>query len=110
MDLFPEHPGIELRNIIKQKNMNISEFARMIDVSPSRINEIVHTKRSITLDTAMRLAKVLNTTTKYWMEITKAHQLQTALHNLAAKLCNISRSYHIMDCPEILFTAIRRLV
>ena len=68
MDLFPEHPGIELRNIIKQKDMNISEFARMIEVSPSRINEIVHTKRSITLDTAMRLAKALNTTTKYWME------------------------------------------
>ena len=68
MDLFPEHPGIELRNIIKQKDMNISEFARMIDVSPSRINEIVHTKRSITLDTAIRLAKALNTTTKYWME------------------------------------------
>ena len=68
MDLFPEHPGIELRNIIKQKDMIISEFARMIEVSPSRINEIVHTKRSITLDTAMRLAKALNTTTKYWME------------------------------------------
>ena len=48
--------------------MNISEFARMIDVSPSRINEIVHTKRSITLDTAIRLDNVLNTTTKYWME------------------------------------------
>ena len=68
MDLFPEHPGIELRNIIKQNDMNISEFARMINVSPSRINEIVHAKRSITLDTAMRLAKALNTTTKYWME------------------------------------------
>ena len=68
MDLFPEHPGIELRNIIKQKDMNISEFARMIEVSTSRINEIVHAKRSITLDTAMRLAKALNTTTKYWME------------------------------------------
>ena len=68
MDLFPEHPGIELRNIIKQKDMNISEFARMIAVSPSRSNEIVHAKRSITLDTAMRLAKALNTTTKYWME------------------------------------------
>ena len=53
MDLFPEHPGIELRNIIKQKDMNISEFARMIDVSPSRSNEIVHAKRSITLDTAI---------------------------------------------------------
>ena len=68
MDLFPEHPGIELRNIIKQKDMNISEFARMIDVSPLRINEIVHAKRSITLEPAMRLAKPHNTTTKYWME------------------------------------------
>ena len=68
MDLFPEHPGIELRNIIKQKYMNISEFARIIDVYPSLINEIVHTKRIITIDTDMRLAKALNTTTKYWME------------------------------------------
>ena len=47
MDLFQEHPGIELRNIIKQKDMNISEFARMIDVSPSRINEIVHALVSV---------------------------------------------------------------
>lgn len=68
MTLFPEHSGIKLKKIIQEKNMNISEFARMIEVSPSRINEIVHTKRSITLDTAMRLAKALNTTTKYWME------------------------------------------
>jgi len=68
MNLFPEHPGIELKKIIYQKDMNISEFARMIEVSPSRINEIVHTKRSITLDTAIRLAKALNTTTKYWMD------------------------------------------
>lgn len=45
MNLFPEHTSIELRNIIKQKDMNISEFASMIDISPSRINEIVHTKK-----------------------------------------------------------------
>ena len=45
MNLFPEHPGIELRNIIKQKDMNISEFASMIDISLSRINKIVHTKK-----------------------------------------------------------------
>ena len=68
MTLFPEHPGIELKKIIQEKNMNISEFARMIEVSPSRINEIVHTKRSITLDTAQRLAKALDTTEKYWMD------------------------------------------
>jgi len=68
MNLFPEHPGIELGKIIRQKDMNISEFARMIEVSPSRINEIVHTKRSITLDTAKRLSKALGTTEKYWMD------------------------------------------
>ena len=67
MDLFPEHPGIELRNIIKQKDMNISEFARMIEVSPSRINEIVYTKKYNSWY-YHKARQALNTTTKYWME------------------------------------------
>lgn len=48
MNLFPEHPGVELGKLIHKNNMNLSQFARKIDVSSSRISEIVAGKRAIT--------------------------------------------------------------
>lgn len=67
MNLFPEHPGVELGKLIHKNNMNLSQFARKIDVSSSRISEIVAGKRAITTDTALRIAKAFNTLPEYWL-------------------------------------------
>lgn len=66
--LIPEHPGIELKKHILNRGMNLSQFARSINVSSSRISEIVSEKRSITIDSAVKFADIFNTTPEYWLQ------------------------------------------
>lgn len=62
-----EHPGVELGRRIQQTGLNLTRFAYSIDVSPSRISELVSGKRSFSVDSAIRVAKALETTPEYWL-------------------------------------------
>lgn len=67
MNTIPAHPGKELHRLIMDKGMNLSEFARQLHVSSSRISEIVHGKRAITIDSAMKIADYFDTTPAFWL-------------------------------------------
>jgi len=67
MAFVPEHPGKELSRIISKRGMNLTQFARSINVSSSRISEIVSGKRGVTVDSAIRIAEALDTLPKYWL-------------------------------------------
>ena len=67
MLLYPEHPGIELGRRIQSLGMNLSEFARMIEVSSSRISELVSCKRAVTIDSAMKIADAFGMKPEYWL-------------------------------------------
>ena len=69
------HPGRELAIRIFDMGMSFSQFARYIEVSNSRISEIASAKRSITVDTAIKLAKALGTTPEYWLDKQQAYDL-----------------------------------
>ena len=69
------HPGREVALRIYEKGMSLSQFAKQLDVSSSRISEIASEKRSITVDTAIKLAKVLGTTPEYWLDKQQAYDL-----------------------------------
>ena len=64
---IPAHPGKELHRLIMDNGMNLSEFARTLKVSSSRISEIVHGKRAITVDSAMKIADYFDTTPDFWL-------------------------------------------
>ena len=64
---YPEHPGLELGRRIQSLGMNLSEFARMIEVSSSRISELVSCKRAVTIDSAMKIADALSMKPEYWL-------------------------------------------
>lgn len=68
--LDPIHPG-EILDEEFLKPLAISQYrlAKDIGVPPVRINEIVHGKRGITADTALRLAKFFGTTAEFWMNL-----------------------------------------
>src|SRR5476649_2062626 len=53
-------------------------LARDIGISPRRINEIVHGKRAITPDTALRLGKYFGVSAQFWLNLQARHDLQTA--------------------------------
>jgi len=75
----PEHPGVFLeRCYLKPLNLTQAEFAKMLGVSRRRVNEIVNGQRSVTADTAIRLAKCLKTTPMFWLERQQLWELYEA--------------------------------
>ena len=77
--LPPIHPGEVLREEFLEP-MGISQYrlAKSLSVPPRRINEIVHGKRAITADTAIRLACYFGTSPQFWMNLQGRYDLDVA--------------------------------
>ncbi len=76
-DLPPIHPGeILLEEFLKPMNISQYRFARDINVDPRRINEIVHGKRSISADTALRLGRYFGTSARLWLNLQSHYDLE----------------------------------
>ena len=86
-DFPPIHPGeILLEDFLKPMRMSQYHLARTIDVPPRRINEIVHGKRGITADTALRLGRFRGMEAQFWMNLQTRYDLETTLETLADRL------------------------
>lgn len=76
--LPPIHPGeILFEDFMKPLKLSQYRVAKDIGVPPRRINEIVHGKRAVTADTALRLSRYFGTTAKLWMNIQADFDLET---------------------------------
>ncbi len=85
------HPGeILLEEFIKPMEVSQNKLANAMSVSPRRINEIVHGKRRITADTALRLAAVLGTTEKFWLGLQDDYDLEEARNSASLILKKLS--------------------
>ena len=76
------HPGREMALRIFEMGMSLSQFARSINVSNSRISEIASEKRGITIDTAIKVAKAFGTTPEFWLDKQQAYDLSLKQKNL----------------------------
>ena len=84
------HPGeILLEEFLNPMGISQNRLARAMDVAPRRINEIVHGKRAITADTALRLARALGTSEQFWMGLQADYDLEAARKATGNKLKNI---------------------
>ncbi len=73
----PVHPGeILFEEFLKPMNLSQYRLANDINVPPRRINEIVHGKRRITADTALRLAHYFNMTPRFWINLQSHYDLE----------------------------------
>lgn len=84
--LPPVHPGQILREDLRDMGISLNRLSRDLRVPMNRISAIVNGKRSITADTAMRLARYFGTSAQYWMNLQTAHDLQVAEHEHAARI------------------------
>lgn len=74
--LDPVHPGEILRlDFMVPMGISQNQLAREIQVSPRRIDEIIHGKRGITADTAMRLSLFFGTSSKIWLNLQSHYEL-----------------------------------
>ena len=73
------HPGeILLEEFLKPLDISQNKLARAMGVPPRRINEIVHGKRAVSADTAIRLARALGTSEQFWMGLQADYDLEEA--------------------------------
>jgi addiction module HigA family antidote len=92
----PIHPGEILAEEFLGP-MEISQYrvAKEISVPPRRINEIVHGKRAITADTALRLARYFGNTEQFWMNLQTRYELETERDRLGRRLAEEVRAYRV---------------
>src|SRR5439155_15055703 len=77
--LSPIHPGEILRaEFMQPLGLSMNHLALDLRVPVTRIMEIVHERRAISPDTALRLARYFNTTAEFWMNLQSAYDLETA--------------------------------
>jgi len=85
--ITPIHAGeILLEEFMQPLELSQNALAKALHVTPRRINEIVNKKRSITSDTALRLAKFFGNSAEFWMHLQNNFDLETARDNLAEKI------------------------
>ena len=85
--LAPVHPGEVLQaDFIEPLGVTQHRIAVEIGVPPRRINEIVHGKRRITADTALRLGKLFGTTAQFWLNLQTLYDLDLAEDRAAEQI------------------------
>ena len=77
--LQPIHPGeILFEEFLKPMNISQNQLGRDLGVSPRRINEIIHGKRSVTADTALRLSVYFGNSASFWLGLQMDYDLDVA--------------------------------
>ena len=94
----PIHPGeILLEEFLDPMNISQYRLAHSINVPPRRINEIVHGKRRITADTALRLARFFNMSPQFWINLQSHYDLEVESDKLSDTLGKEVLVYHAVN-------------
>ncbi len=90
----PVHPGEVLQeDFLGPMELSQYRLAKDISVSPRRINEIVHGKRAISADTALRLARFFGTSEQFWLNLQSRFDLETERDHLGLRLAEEVQVY-----------------
>ena len=85
--LKPIHPGEILQEeFLKPLKISQYRLAKDISVPPRRINEIVHGKRAISADTALRLSRYFGTSERFWLNLQMRYDLEIQKDKLGKSL------------------------
>ncbi len=89
MKIPPVHPGdVLLEDFLKPMGISQYRLAKEMHVYPRKINEIVHGKRAITADTALRLSRYFGTSAELWMNLQTLYELETTRDAIRMQLEN----------------------
>ena len=92
------HPGeIILEDFMKPMGITARRLAADIDVSPSRISELVNGSRPITMDTALRLGLFFNMEPRFWLNLQTEYDMRIAMRTLLEKIAPRVRVFHRTD-------------
>ena len=74
----PIHPGEHLAEFMEEIGITQYRLAKTIGVPPVRVYDIVNQRRSITVDTALRIGRALGTTPEFWLNLQRMYDLDVA--------------------------------
>jgi antitoxin HigA-1 len=96
--LTPIHPGeILLEDFMKPMGLTQYRLAKDIGVTPIRISQIINGKRSISVDTAMRLARYFGTSAEVWLRLQVTYDLESTEGSARDRINKEVKVYHIQD-------------
>jgi antitoxin HigA-1 len=85
--IAPIHPGeVLVEDFLTPLAVTQHHLAISISVPPRRINEIVHGKRRVSANTALRLARYFGTTDRFWLNLQTRYDLEVEKHHLGTAL------------------------
>lgn len=88
----PTHPGAILReDVLPVLGMTQTEFAKRLAVSRLTVSELLHEKRGLSADLAIRLGKLTDTTPESWLRMQEALDLWILNHSKAGEYAQIER-------------------
>ena len=86
-DFPPIHPGeILLTEFLEPMGISQYRLAKNVGVTPRRINEIVHGRRAITADTALRLGRFFSMEAQFWLNLQVHYDMEVTLDALQDRL------------------------
>ncbi len=96
----PVHPGEILReDFMRPLGLTTNRLALDLRVPATRIGEIVHGRRRVTADTALRLARYFNTNAEFWLNLQNFYDLEVSRRSGAAS--EIERQVHAMHAMAL---------
>ena len=88
----PIHPGeILMEEFLRPLRITQYRLAKDISVPPRRINEIIHGKRTISADTALRLSRYFGTSERFWLNLQSRYDLEKLKDTLGDQLASIPK-------------------
>ena len=75
----PVHPGEVLQEeFLRELGISQNKLARDLNIPPQRVNQIILKKRSVSVDTALRLSRYFGTTPNFWLQLQEMYELDMA--------------------------------
>lgn len=82
----PIHPGDFIAEIIEDIEITQYALAKAMGITQTRLKRVVDGKVGVTANTALRLARVLNTTPEYWLALQNSYDIETEVAEMAEAL------------------------
>jgi antitoxin HigA-1 len=91
------HPGEHLAEELKELRMSAAELARQLGVPTNRVTEILNGRRTITGDTALRLAHFFGTTAEFWLNLQSLYELRLAQKKAGKSISRLPTLKHFEE-------------
>ena len=103
MDRLPNiHPGeVLLEEFLLPMNISAYRLAKETKLSQTRISQIIHGKRSISADTALRLAKFFGVSPEFWLGLQNDYDIEETSHSQKRQLASIRTASDLKLIPRV---------